>query len=54
MVVYAVWAAQEVAWNVYPSTNASSLVVVGCLAVAVGSGWLASGKVVYATEKKKE
>jgi alpha-1,3-mannosyltransferase len=52
-VVYAVWAAQEVAWNVYPSTNASSLIVVGCLVVAVGSGWRASGKVVYAAEKKE-
>lgn len=54
VVVYAVWAAQEVAWNVYPSTNASSLVVVGSLAVAVGAGWRASGKIAYPLEKKKE
>ena len=38
--IYAVWAAQEWAWNVYPSTNASSGVVVGCLAVQVMSVWL--------------
>jgi alpha-1,3-mannosyltransferase len=53
VVVYAVWAGQEVAWNVYPSTNASSLVVVGCLAVAVGSGWRASGRVAHAAEKEE-
>jgi alpha-1,3-mannosyltransferase len=51
VVVYAVWVAQEVAWNVYPSTTASSLVVVGCLIVAVGSGWRALGKVAYVAEK---
>lgn len=33
--IYAVWAAQEWAWNVYPSTNTSSMVVVGCLAMQV-------------------
>ncbi|EEQ32337.1 dolichyl-P-Man:Man(5)GlcNAc(2)-PP-dolichol alpha-1,3-mannosyltransferase [Microsporum canis] len=34
---FIVWAAQEWAWNVYPSTNASSMVVVGCLGVqAIG------------------
>jgi alpha-1,3-mannosyltransferase len=33
--MYAVWAAQEWAWNVYPSTEESSMVVVGCLAVQV-------------------
>lgn len=37
--IYAVWAAQEWAWNVYPSTNASSMVVVGCLAVQVLGVW---------------
>lgn len=47
VVVYAIWAAQEVAWNVYPSTNASSLIVVGCLAASVGSGWRASGRMSY-------
>lgn len=37
--IYAVWAAQEWAWNVYPSTNESSMVVVGCLAVQVVGVW---------------
>lgn len=37
--VYAVWAAQEWAWNVYPSTNASSMVVVACLAAQVAGVW---------------
>ncbi|KAL8822727.1 MAG: hypothetical protein Q9191_006540 [Dirinaria sp. TL-2023a] len=39
ILVYSVWAAQEWAWNVYPSTNASSMVVVGCLAVQVFGVW---------------
>lgn len=36
---YAVWALQEWAWNVYPSTNASSAAVVGCLLVQVLGVW---------------
>lgn len=40
VLLYAVWAAQEWAWNVYPSTNVSSLVVVGCLAITLASIWL--------------
>lgn len=51
VLVYAIWAAQEVAWNVYPSTNASSMVVVGCLATAVASGWQASKKVNAASKQ---
>ena len=39
ILIYAVWAAQEWAWNVYPSTDTSSIVVVGCLAVQVFSIW---------------
>ncbi|KAE8310699.1 Dol-P-Man:Man(5)GlcNAc(2)-PP-Dol alpha-1,3-mannosyltransferase [Aspergillus transmontanensis] len=35
ILIYAIWALQEWAWNVYPSTNASSLVVVFSLAVQV-------------------
>lgn len=35
ILLYAVWAAQEWAWNVYPSTNVSSLVVVLSLAAQV-------------------
>lgn len=35
VIVYAVWAVQEWAWNVFPSTNGSSIVVVLCLSVQV-------------------
>ncbi|KAH1494822.1 hypothetical protein LV164_005462 [Aspergillus fumigatus] len=35
ILVYVVWAAQEWAWNTYPSTNASSLVVILSLAAQV-------------------
>ena len=37
--IYLVWAAQEWAWNVYPSTDTSSKVVFGCLAVQVLGAW---------------
>lgn len=36
---YGLWAAQEWAWNVYPSTDVSSKVVVGVLAVTVARVW---------------
>lgn len=39
ILIYAVWAAQEWAWNVYPSTRASSIVVVGTLGLQVMSVW---------------
>jgi alpha-1,3-mannosyltransferase len=39
VVQYALWAAQEWAWNVYPSTPLSSGVVVGVLATTVGGVW---------------
>lgn len=35
VLIYAVWAVQEWGWNVFPSTNASSAAVVGCLGVQV-------------------
>lgn len=35
MLIYIVWALQEWAWNVYPSTNASSAIVVLSLALQV-------------------
>lgn len=35
MLIYTVWVLQEWAWNVYPSTNASSAVVVLSLALQV-------------------
>ena len=39
VVQYALWAAQEWAWNVYPSTPISSATVVGTLAVTVAGVW---------------
>lgn len=42
--IYAVWAAQEWAWNVYPSTDASSAMVVGSLAVTVLGVWWGTRK----------
>lgn len=36
---YFLWATQEYAWNVYPSTNTSSKVVVGILFATVASVW---------------
>ncbi|ORX92176.1 Lethal(2)neighbour of Tid protein [Clohesyomyces aquaticus] len=39
IVQYALWGAQEWAWNVYPSTPASSMTVVGVLTVAVFGAW---------------
>lgn len=39
ILTYAIWAAQEWAWNVYPSTGTSSGMVVGCLAVQVLALW---------------
>ena len=39
VLVYVLCAAQEWAWNVYPSTTASSSVVVGIMAMTVASVW---------------
>lgn len=41
---YALWAGQEWAWNVYPSTDLSSKVVVGVLFVTVASVWWGTRK----------
>ena len=41
---YSLWAAQEWAWNVYPSTDASSMVVVGILFTIVASVWWGTRK----------
>jgi len=35
VLIYAIWAVQEWAWNVYPSTNGSSITIVVCLALQV-------------------
>lgn len=39
---YVIWGIQEWAWNVFPSTNVSSAVVVSVLAVTVLLSWLGS------------
>ncbi|KAI9870310.1 MAG: dolichyl-P-Man:Man(5)GlcNAc(2)-PP-dolichol alpha-1,3-mannosyltransferase [Pleopsidium flavum] len=44
VLLYTVWAAQEWAWNVYPSTNSSSMVVVASLAVQVVGVWWGTRK----------
>jgi alpha-1,3-mannosyltransferase len=41
---YGVWAAQEWAWNVYPSTEPSSMVVVGILFATVATMWWGTRK----------
>lgn len=44
VLIYAIWAAQEWAWNVFPSTEVSSAVVVACLAITVVGVWVGTGK----------
>lgn len=39
MVLYALWGVQEWAWNVYPSTPASSGTVVGVLGITLVGVW---------------
>jgi alpha-1,3-mannosyltransferase len=41
---YCLWAAQEWAWNVYPSTDLSSQVVVGVMAITVAGVWWGTRK----------
>ena len=38
--IVATWAVQELAWNIYPSTDMSSMVVVGSLIMQVFGVWL--------------
>jgi len=40
---YVLWGLQEVAWNIYPSTTASSLTVVAILFIQVAAVWYATG-----------
>ncbi|KAF4826543.1 Dol-P-Man:Man(5)GlcNAc(2)-PP-Dol alpha-1,3-mannosyltransferase [Colletotrichum tropicale] len=57
VLVYALWAAQEWAWNVYPSTDASSQVVVGVMAVTAVAAWFAAageGKPEEKVEEKEQ
>jgi alpha-1,3-mannosyltransferase len=41
---YALWAVQEWAWNVYPSTDSSSVIVVSALFITVVSVWWGTRK----------
>jgi alpha-1,3-mannosyltransferase len=41
---YGLWIAQEWAWNIYPSTDTSSKVVVAVLAATVAGVWWGTGK----------
>lgn len=52
--IYVIWAAQEWAWNVYPSTDASSAVVVASLAATVSGVWWGTRRDVEQVEKKVE
>ena len=38
------WLVQELAWNMYPSSNLSSMVVAGCLFVQVFGVWVGTSK----------
>ncbi|KAK2792697.1 dolichyl-P-Man:Man(5)GlcNAc(2)-PP-dolichol alpha-1,3-mannosyltransferase [Onygenales sp. PD_12] len=40
VIVYLLWAVQEWAWNIYPSTDFSSITVVACLSAQVFGVWL--------------
>ncbi|KAK4198240.1 family 58 putative glycosyltransferase [Triangularia verruculosa] len=51
---YVLWAAQEWAWNVYPSTPFSSGVVVGAMAVTVAWVWLGTKRsAIWVDQAKK-
>lgn len=50
---YALWAAQEWAWNVYPSSPVSSGVVVGALVVQVVGVWWGSARDFEAREQQQ-
>ena len=52
---YAVWAAQEWAWNIYPSTSSSSIVVISCLVIQVIGLWIGdSSEIIPAPENLDE
>lgn len=44
LTIFAFWAVQERAWNVYLSTKISSIVMAGCLSVQVSGIWRGTGK----------
>lgn len=49
---YALWAIQEWAWNVFPSTPASSAVVVGVMAATVALVWFGTADDVQSAQEK--
>lgn len=51
---YALWAGQEWAWNVYPSTDLSSKVVVGVLTITVAGVWWGTGNEEYSEIRPEE
>lgn len=54
VLIYAIWAAQEWAWNIYPSTDASSMVVVGCLTLTIACSWWGTGQKEFSDSGDKE
>ncbi|KAH8681188.1 glycosyltransferase family 58 protein [Xylariales sp. PMI_506] len=54
VVQYGLWALQEWAWNVFPSTPASSGVVIGVLATTVVLSWFAAGEEATAPALREE
>lgn len=50
---YILWAVQEWAWNVFPSTNISSAVVVGVMAITVALVWFGTADVVPAPPRQR-
>jgi len=44
IILISIWLLEEWAWNVYPSTSASSIVVVGAYAIVLAGVWINSGE----------
>ena len=51
--IFGTWAAQEWAWNVYPSTDTSSMTVIECLMIQVLAVWLGKTNESIATSEDK-
>lgn len=54
VLIYAIWAVQEWAWNVFPSTNGSSAAVVACLATPVIALLIRDNSVYGSQDETKE
>jgi alpha-1,3-mannosyltransferase len=54
ILIYGIWAAQEWAWNIYPSTPISSGVIVGSLAVTVAGVWWGTRDQIVPVEPDKK